>query len=183
MSKILELADAYARETHPALITEARAALAAEVSKLEQEHIQRLLRIEKEVDVLIAERDALRAENERLTQQAFTLAVECDELRMELGDLPESQAEMLTTIKELHAENDQIRTLMSIYNLGCWRDSLTLIKERDALRTELEAVRKDAARYRWLRDEAFNSFIADHMTIYPRNTLDATVDAAIGATK
>jgi len=30
-SKILELADEYARETYPALITEARAALAAEV--------------------------------------------------------------------------------------------------------------------------------------------------------
>ena len=31
MSKILELADAYARETYPSLITEARAALQAEV--------------------------------------------------------------------------------------------------------------------------------------------------------
>ena len=151
MSKILELADAYARETHPALITEARAALAAEVSKLEQEHIQRLLRIEKEVDVLIAERDALRAENERLTQQAFTLAVECDELRMELGDLPESQAEMLTTIKEL--------------------------------RVELEAARKDAARYRWLQENIYHYPYDDNGMGPELDLSDAAIDAAIGATK
>lgn len=39
----------------------------------------------------------------RLTRQAFTLAVARDELRMELGDLPEAQAEMLRKIKKLRA--------------------------------------------------------------------------------
>jgi hypothetical protein len=36
-------------------------------------------------------------------------------------------------VKELEAENAQIRTLMNCYNLGGWTDSLALIKERDAI--------------------------------------------------
>ena len=46
---------------------------------------------------------------------------------------------------------------------------------------KLEAAQKDAERYRWLRDEAFNSFIVENMTVYPRHGLDAEIDAAIKA--
>ncbi len=45
--------------------------------------------------------EAAQMEVARLTKQAFVLAVERDELRAELGDLPQAQAEMLAEIKVL----------------------------------------------------------------------------------
>jgi hypothetical protein len=58
---IMELADTYAAlykiETGHQTI---RAALAAAIDALEKEHVQRLLRIEKEVDALVAENERLR---------------------------------------------------------------------------------------------------------------------------
>lgn len=50
-------------------------------------------------DAMQAEIDELRAEITRLTGIAFLASAERDELRMELGDLPEAQADMLATIK------------------------------------------------------------------------------------
>ena len=123
MSKILELADAYAdaycdyivaagQLTDPlfAPVKQAKEALQAEVEKLEQEHIQRLLRIEQKVDVLIAERDALKAE------------------------VDEQREDYLAKCSELEAVHEHYRIIT--------------VK----LQAELEAARKDAARYRWLRE-------------------------------
>ena len=50
-------------------------------------------------DCMQAEIDELRAEIKRLTGIAFLASAERDELHMELGDLPEAQADMLATIK------------------------------------------------------------------------------------
>ncbi len=44
------------------------------------------------------------------------------------------------------AEVAQLRELLNCYNLGGWTDSARLIKERDQLRTELEAARAEIER-------------------------------------
>lgn len=49
---------------------------------------------------------------------------------------------MPETIETLRAENAQLRELLNVYNLGGWMDSLSLIKERDALRARLDQYKK-----------------------------------------
>lgn len=106
MSDILALADAFAVESSSyktlkfptlddkAQYDKARAALAAEVEKLEQGHIDRLLRIEQNVDVLIAERDALRAELDEARKELNTLDVMLEECKMDWsGDVTQIKAE------------------------------------------------------------------------------------------
>ena len=132
MSKILELADAYARETHPALITEARAALQAEVERTER----RVFDMRVIFDAACTERDALREE---------------------VQDLRSSLA-----------------------------DAVQLLDE----------ARKDAARYRWLREnykswswqptqynkEVVSGFAAFN-TGYSGFSFENAIDAAMEATK
>ena len=43
----------------------------------------------------------------------------------------------------LKQENLQIHTLMNLYNVGGWTDSLDLMKERDALKAECEGLRAE----------------------------------------
>lgn len=61
----------------------------------------------------VAERDA---EIEQLTGVAFLACVERDELRMELGDLPEAQSDMLETIKaQRKALGQALEALQSLF--------------------------------------------------------------------
>lgn len=62
-----------------------------------------------------AEIDELRAEIKRLTGIAFLASAERDELRMELGDLPEAQADMLATIK---AQREVLERALAAMNKG-----------------------------------------------------------------
>ena len=78
-------------------------------------------------DAMQAEIDELRAEITRLTGIAFLASAERDELRMELGDLPEAQADMLATIKAQRKVLQQVlNTLIdvtaSINMKRFWRD-------------------------------------------------------------
>ena len=57
----------------------------------------------------------------------------------------EIQEEAADTIDALVAENEAIRTLMNCYNVGGWTDSLTLIKERDEARAEVERLKQEQA--------------------------------------
>ena len=143
MSKILELADAYARETYPALITEARAALAAEVEKLEAE-----------VDKLEA------AFNDRVRV-----------IEMQLNDKDALRAELEAARKQMESQKDE------------WL-------KWEAKRTALE---KDADRYRWLRVNSCwtkGGLVVTSVknvqlgAMCPTDTtLDQTIDAAMEATK
>ena len=85
----------------------------------------------------------------------------------------------MTTIEQARAVEQRLREIANPNAHPCFK---TVAADTIAsLIAELEAVTNDAARYRWLRDEAFNSFVADHMTVYPRNTLDQSIDAEIAA--
>lgn len=45
-------------------------------------------------------------------------------------------ASVYAALRSAADENEQLRELLNVHNLGGWQDSLTLIKERDALRAE-----------------------------------------------
>ena len=73
---------------------------------------------------------------------------------------------LIDAVEQLRQENEQLRSLLNLYNLGGWTDSLRLMQERDAARQDnqrqkdewlswaakREALERDAARYLWLRD-------------------------------
>ena len=55
-----------------------------------------------------------------------------------------------------------------------------VVRERRALRVECEALRKDAARYRWLRDNKEREVaVCDIDVCYYLDGLDAYIDAAL----
>jgi hypothetical protein len=54
---------------------------------------------------------------------------------------------------------------------------LDVFAERDALRAEVEQLRKDAERYRWLRDD--NAYFPEEEMIRGGDELDAAIDAAM----
>lgn len=64
-----------------------------------------------------------------------------------------------------------------------WANEVTTRQQAAAqlrsLHTENEALRKDAERYRWLRDEAYGYFWVNHGGCYPRRGLDVAIDAAM----
>lgn len=70
-------------------------------------------------------------------------------------------------------------------------DGKTLLDEIDRLRAEVEAYRKDAERYRWLRNDAMTGTKHDPAVLKDGPTdccdfmfgdeLDAAIDAAMGA--
>ena len=100
---------------------------------------------------------------------------------------------MTTLIDQARAVEARLRNIIPEISIGqCADDGANSIvalidlheinvNTLEAMRIELEAAQKDAERYRWLRDEAFNSFIVENMTVYPRHGLDAEIDAAIKA--
>lgn len=84
----------------------------------------------------------------------------------------------IARLHELHAEAEQ--------EYVQWRNrASTMQNERDAARAEVEALRADAKRYRWLRANASNTleirrYGAGDRWYYPRGeALDTFVDAAI----
>jgi len=99
------------------------------MERLEQNHIDRLLRIEQKVDVLIAERDQLRAEIERLKakEERYTLVDtalknEVEEMRQEVERLKQacdkfSESEMLL-------KQEQAEPVPQFRKVGCadWYD-------------------------------------------------------------
>lgn len=73
------------------------------------------------------------------------------------------------------------------YIAACSPDRLErILTALTAAQARAEAVEKDAARYRWLRDEGrFNSFSVEQerpgwVTTHSATTLDAAIDSAIG---
>jgi uncharacterized membrane protein YccC len=84
---------------------------------------------------------------------------------------------LLAKIAELEAEVAQIEK---------WHDEvvdnrLKVCVERDALRTQLAEAQKDAKRYRWLRDDAWDAGvrITDGNNPFDDARLDKLVDAAL----
>lgn len=74
---------------------------------------------------------------------ADTIAALLDEVERLNSPVVQSEWQKLVDERErLIAENRSIRTLMDLYNLGGWTDSLRLIQERDALARKLDAVRE-----------------------------------------
>ena len=68
--------------------------------------------------------------------------------------------------------------------------ALAIQDERDALRAEVEGLRADAERYRWLTDDHQSwdtrnevARIAQDITIHGKGYTDAAIDAAIAARK
>jgi len=98
-----------------------------------------------------------------------------------------------SAIAALEAENQRLREVVSKVNDRCDHLGMSLgeIKaERDALRAECEGLRKDAARYRWLRTQNWyrsSLFVVSGGkseiklgTYCPiREQLDAAIDAAM----
>jgi hypothetical protein len=93
---------------------------------------------------------------------AGRVPVEPDALTALLDQIEQLQAER----DVLAAENESIRELMNCYNLGGWTDSLALIKERDALRTEKKA-REDQKPHLW---------IDEYAVLYKSRPRDANAD-------
>ena len=56
----------------------------------------------------------------------------------------------------LKAETSQLRELMNVYNLGGWTDSLTLIKERDALQARVQTLQSRVDYLEAWKAEAMN---------------------------
>lgn len=71
--------------------------------------------------------------------------------------------------------------------LGPVQDFEAIAAERDQLKAECEALRKDAERYRWLRDESesINQFYLSTPiwftgVKFSKENVDRTIDAAMG---
>lgn len=87
---------------------------------------------------------------------------------------------MGAALSAVTAERDELR-----YRLEAASEWATMasekLKERDQLRAEVEALRPDAERYRWLRDIAGNAILSDLMRDCTMDGWDAAVDAAMAA--
>lgn len=94
-------------------------------------------------DAMQAEIDELRAEIKRLTGIAFLASAERDELRMELGDLPEAQADMLATIKAQRKVLEQALEALELTLDSLEYEGVTFWSERqDKARTAITAIQE-----------------------------------------
>lgn len=112
------------------------------------------------------ERDRLRAEAELLRMQLAACGV------VAMSNTPESAG----WARDMHPD----------YMSASCQDVMRAVDREMALRAEVEALRKDAERYRWLRDPCSG---AERVVLYSRGdfgrglmshtTLDAAIDAAL----
>lgn len=120
---------------------------------------------------------ALLAEIERLSPPAGQVSYQ---QQMEAWKSASSQdlrarGELMIQVDELKAENETLRTQAQDALSG----QLHLINERDLLVLEVEELRKDAERYRWLRDK--QTFIWLIQDWFPGEAMLTNVDADIDA--
>ena len=97
-----------------------------------------------------------RAQAEQYDQALIKMAAERDQLKAEVERLKaENQSEVGACLlsvaenKKLQAENEALRGLYQMHKA-------TETREMRCLKTENEALRKDAERYRWLRGQHWN---------------------------
>lgn len=62
---------------------------------------------------------------------------------------------------------------------GVVEDVMVLRAERDGLRKEIERLRLDAARYRWLRDNPWPPILEADILLHRNARWDAAIDAAM----
>jgi hypothetical protein len=60
-------------------------------------------------------------------------------------------------VQAAEASEAAIRELMNVYNLGGWTDAVAPMKRALAAEAERDAAQADAARYRWLKANAYAS--------------------------
>jgi len=126
------------------------------------------------LSAVTAERDRLLSENARLIED-----------RARFPDRPDDIGHMIGS----HIGNLKAGKVQAEKYARKWRDNLdSEIRAVDQLRAEVDALRKDAERYRWLRDPCSG---AEHVIYYSRgdygrglmsgSMLDAAIDAAMAA--
>ncbi|HLV16000.1 MAG TPA: hypothetical protein VKY70_00865 [Pseudomonas sp.] len=141
-------------------------------------HSKRLVeQLREELSAATAERDQLRAEAERLRMQLAACGV------VALANTPESAAKA----RDMHPD----------YMSASCQDVMRVVDREMALRAEVEALRKDAERYRWLRkgesddvavvrglgamDYGMSAVAYTHSEEIDGDDLDAAIDAAMAA--
>jgi len=138
-------------------------------------HSKRLVeQLRSDLSAVTAERDRLLSENARLIED-----------RARFPDRPDDIGHMIGS----HIGNLKAGKVQAEKYARKWRDNLdSEIRAADQLRAEVDALRKDAERYRWLRDPCSG---AEHVIYYSRgdygrglmsgSMLDAAIDAAMAA--
>jgi regulator of replication initiation timing len=112
----------------------------------------------------ITERNQLRVEVERLRMQLAACGV------VAMSNTPESAAKA----RDMHPD----------YMSASCQDVMRVVDREMALRAEVDAMRKDAERYRWLRTYAYGHFHGEELEdLFSRNDslVDEKVDEAIDA--
>lgn len=131
----------------------------AEIERLKQEHVQRLRRIEKEVDVVLAERDVLKAENERLTRS-------CEFLMKEKHNVIASEKEVFKHAQDLQAENEKLKEYKQWYE-----EAMNASNEVGFVGMSAEqTIREQAAENERLVDVLRKSLLAMEMAVQFRKT-------------
>lgn len=92
------------------------------------------------VKAVVAERDQLAADNESLRGS-------CKAMGVDMGKLTRERNSFRRGAEKLEAENEALRTQAQDAIAG----QMHLINERDLLMLDVEELRKDAERYRWIR--------------------------------
>ncbi|VVN22858.1 hypothetical protein PS682_04490 [Pseudomonas fluorescens] len=88
-------------------------------------------------------------------------------------------------VKKFADEDEEMRALQQFHEEVDPESVMTLIAECDQLKAENEALRKNAARYEWLRQAHSGhvevvEWIGPHATGMTGEDLDAILDAAMG---
>ncbi len=131
-------------------------------------------------------RDSFERQLAKLATPEAVLALIAENER--LKSLFDQSEKCIDRINALHQEAWVKKLGVSYPNYGGFPDNLEKLSiERDQLKAENEALRKDAGRYRWLRDssESIHQFYLSTpiwftSVKFSKENVDSTIDAAMG---
>ncbi len=147
--------------------------------------------LDEQVDQLKAENERLSTENSEIESAAITYIEDMQEAQRENARLTElftvgmtldgnlrvyGDWQSVRKAQEILAERDQLRA--EIAGLKTGYEAYERVNAE--LKAEVEALRKDAERYRWLRDSDYAGKILRDMGAKYRADADQRIDAALG---
>ena len=136
---------------------------------------------------LLADRDALRAEVERLRERLIAFEDEQISYADRLGDmvgqddtepLHAAIARVMAEREALRADAERLRSMADHARQFAESFHRVVVKKRDYERQQVDALRADAERYRWLRGEQDDIVVGSHPGAmdYGMSTIIGTYD-------